>query len=535
MSTLIVLPIIIPLVTACLGLLAFRSPRIQQALSVLGGFGLLTAAIVLLMRVWTAAEPPGGILVAQMGSWPAPFGITLVADLFGAIMVLLAAITGLAVLIYSVADVDMPRKRLLYFPLVHVLLAGVCGAFLTGDVFNLYVCFEVLLLSSFVLLSLGSERAQLEGAIKYVTLNLLSSAIFLSAAGILYGTAGTLNMADLSARIASAAEMGDGSNSQSGVFTVVAMMFMVAFGIKSAVFPLFFWLPASYHTPPFAVSALFAGLLTKVGVYALIRFFTLIFVHDTGFTHTILLWVAALTMVTGVLGAAVQMEFRRVLSFHIISQIGYMVLGLALFTPLAIAGAVFYIIHHIVVKANLFLVAGIAHRLRGTSALDRPGRFSIYSSAPLVAVLFMIPAMSLAGVPPLSGFWAKLVLIRAAIDERLFAYALVALLVGIMTLFSMTKIWAEAFWKSPPDEDRRGAPDEPESAARPPRIDRSLLGPIAALAAITVAIGLLAGPVFDLSTRTAEQLLNPAGYVRAVLGADHHRAATAERKEEPAP
>lgn len=502
MNALSILPVLIPLGTACLGMLGHRSLRAQQTVSIAGAVALVLVAVALLARTAT-----GEILTMDAGGWRAPFGITFVADAFGAIMVLLAAVTGLAVVVYSVASVDLSRKRFLYYPLTHVLLAGVCGAFLTGDIFNLYVCFEILLLSSFVLLSLGSERGQLEGAIKYVTLNLISSAIFLSASGLLYGTLGTLNMAHLSVRAAEAVAEGRGH-----VVTIVAMLFMVSFGIKAAVFPLFFWLPASYHTPPFAVSALFAGLLTKVGVYAIVRVFTLIFVHDTGYTHTILLWVAALTMVSGVLGAAAQTEFRRVLSFHIISQIGYMILGVALLTPLAVAGTVFYITHHIVVKANLFLVAGVAHRIRGTSDLGRAGRAGVYASAPFVALLFMIPAMSLAGVPPLSGFWAKLILIRAALDERAYLYVAVALLVGIMTLFSMTKIWAEAFWKSPEAEE------EGEPPVKADRTPMGMLAPIASLAAITVAIGLAAQPVFEFSLLAAGQLLNPEVYVGAVLG-----------------
>ncbi|MBX3363826.1 MAG: Na+/H+ antiporter subunit D [Phycisphaeraceae bacterium] len=508
MTLLPVLPILIPLCTACLGMLFYRSLRLQQWVSLFGAGALLVVSILLLVIVHR-----DGMIAVHSGSWAAPFGITLVADLFGAIMVLLGAITAAAVVVYSIASVDSIRKQYLYHPLVHVLMAGVCGAFLTGDIFNLYVCFEVLLLSSFVLLALGSERGQLEGAIKYVTLNLFSSAVFLSAVGILYGAVGTLNMADLSLKVAQAAQEG-----RDGPLTVVAMMFMIAFGIKSAVFPLFFWLPASYHTPPFAVSALFAGLLTKVGVYAMIRVFTLIFTHDVGFTHSILLWVAALTMITGVLGAASQGEFRRILSFHIVSQIGYMILGLALFTPLAIAGSIFYIMHHIIVKANLFLVAGVAHLIRGTSDLGRPGIVGVYASAPIVALLFMIPAMSLAGVPPLSGFWAKLILLRAAVDERAFLYVAIALLVGIMTLFSMTKIWAEAFWKSPGESADNENSHDDAPPAKPPRTPFTMLAPIAAMALLTVLIGLGAQPVFELAQRVTDDLLTPSRYIHTVLG-----------------
>src|SRR3990172_2957315 len=365
MTLLLPLPILIPMHTAIITLLAYRSRRVQRWVSVSGAAALLAAALWLLTVVWHAER---GIRAAQIGNWPAPYGITLVADLFSAIMVTLAGIIGLAVALYSLASIDPAREAFGYHPLYHFLLMGVCGAFLTGDLFNLYVWFEVMLMASFVLMALGGERGQMEGAIKYVTLNLLSSALFLSALGLLYAMAGTLNMADLARKFSDIP-----ASQPHGVVTTLATLFMAAFGIKAAVFPLFFWLPASYHTPPVAVSAVFAGLLTKVGVYALIRVFTLIFVHEPGFTHTLILIIAGLTMVTGVLGAVAQSEFRRVLSFHIISQIGYMIMGLGLFTPLALAGSMFYIAHHIIVKTNLFLVSGVVNRLGGTFELKKLG------------------------------------------------------------------------------------------------------------------------------------------------------------------
>ncbi|MBK8597755.1 MAG: Na+/H+ antiporter subunit D [Holophagales bacterium] len=493
MRALVVLPVLVPLATAiaCLALRPWRAAG--RAASVLGALVHLVAAAALLYRVDGA-----GIQVMQMGDWPAPYGISLVADLLAAIMVTLTGVTGLAVAVYSLGSIDAEREAHGYHALFHVLLMGVSMAFLTGDLFNLYVAFEVMLMASFVLLSLGGERAQLEGAVKYVTLNLLSSAVFLAAVGVLYGVAGTLNMADL----ALAVQRGTAP----GLVATLACLFLVAFGIKAAVFPLFFWLPASYHTPPVAVSALFAGLLTKVGVYALVRAFTLVFTGDTGLTHGLILAVAVLTMVTGVLGAAAQFEFRRVLSFHIVSQIGYMVLGLGLFTPLALAGTVFYLIHHIVVKTNLFLVAGIVKRLGGTLDLGSLG--GLYRRRPALALLFLVPAFSLAGIPPLSGFWGKLVLVKAGLDSGHYAVTATALGVSLLTLFSMTKLWNEAFWKEPPEES-------PVSAAPVPW---TLLGPVVALAAITVAVGLGAGPVFDLASRAAAQLADPSQYVRAVLG-----------------
>ena len=291
--------------------------------------------------------------------------------------------------------------------------------------------------------------------------------------------------------------------------TVVAMLLMIAFGVKAAVFPLFFWLPASYHTPAFSVSAVFAGLLTKVGVYALMRMFTLVFDHDVGFTHQILLWVAGFTMVTGVLGAAAQSDIRKILSFHIVSQIGYMILGLELLTPLAIVGAVFYLVHHIIVKANLFLIAGVVERVAGSTELSKIG--GLYKSAPFLALLFLIPAFSLAGFPPLSGFWAKFLLVKAALDVVAWILTGVALLVGLLTIYSMTKIWGAAFWEPHPDGI------DPSLTTLDTGTRCAMLLPIAALALLTMVIGLSPEPFVALAERSAAQLLDPSAYIETVL------------------
>jgi multicomponent Na+:H+ antiporter subunit D len=496
LNALLVLPIVVPLLTAAGCLLAWRSRRAQRNLGTAGALAQTAVATALLIVVWE-----DGIRATQLGDWPAPFGITMVADTFSAIMVFMGALIGLAVTFYSLSSMDVRREAFGYYPLMHILLMGVSGAFLTGDIFNLFVWFEVMLIASFVMMALGSERAQMEAAIKYVTINLFSSAIFLTGVGILYGMAGSLNMADLSLRLEDASP---------GLVTTVGVLFMASFGIKAAVFPLFFWLPASYHTPPIAVTALFAGLLTKVGVYALIRVFTLLFVRDVPYTHEIILIIAGLTMVTGVLGAVAQDDVRRILSFHIISQIGYMIMGLGLFTPLALTGSIFYIIHHIIVKTNLFLVAGIAQRLGGSYRLKQMG--GLYRAYPALAVFFMIPAMSLAGIPPLSGFFAKLALVQAGLDIERYLIVAAALAVGALTLFSMTKIWAEAFWKPAPEAmANEGSRDHMP-------VSLLLFAPVILLAAMTVGIGLAAEPVFALSKRAASELLDPAQYVDAVLG-----------------
>ncbi len=517
MSALVLLPVLVPLLAAALGMLAWHSARAQRTIALAGAVLLLVSGVGLLVAV-----DREGILSMQVGDWAAPFGITLVADLFSAILIVLAGVLAVAVVLYSRATIDEPRERFGYYPLTMMLLAGVCGVFVAGDLFNLYVWIEVLLIASFVLLALGGERAQLEGALKYVALNLIASATLLVSIGLIYGMTGTLNLADLSLRL-------DAVQPAAAVDAVAAML-LVAFGIKAAIVPLSFWLPASYHTPPVAVAAIFSGLLTKVGIYALVRLFTLLFSDEAPDFQPLLLVLAAMTMVVGVLGAVAQHEMRRLLSFHIVSQIGYLVMGLGLFTVSAIAGLIYFLVHVALAKSTLFLISGVIARLNGTYELARTG--GLWVARPGIAVLFGIAAMSLAGIPPFSGFLAKLALIEAglAVDQLLIIF--VALGVSLLTLYSMLKIWNAAFWKPLPVDDGStaaagsslpGAAEGTRAAAATPRASHvgwAAILPIVLLAACSVGLALAAGPAFDLVDRAAAQLMTPADYVRAVLGVE---------------
>lgn len=497
---LLILPIFIPLLTAVGCLFAFKHRKVQAVISMVGSVVLLAATIALFVAVH---NNPVGVISVQMGGWAAPYGITLVADLLSAIMVLITGVMGLAVGIFSLADIDKDRQRFGFFPLYNFLLMGIGGAFLTGDLFNLYVCFEVMLISSFVLLALGGQLAQIEGALKYFVLNLISSILFLAAVGILYGKIGSLNMADLAVKLA--------AHPESFFVNIAAMFFLAAFGVKAAIFPFFFWLPASYHTPPVAISAIFAAMLTKVGVYSLIRSFTLFLNQDEAFIQMLLLVIAALTMIIGVLGAAAQFEIRRILSFHIISQIGYMIMGLALNTTLALAGTIFFIIHNILAKGNLFLVGGAVQKVKGTGELYHIG--GMYKNYPFLAFLFFISAFALAGVPPLSGFWSKLILIQASIEIEFWGIMAVSLAVGLMTLFSMTKIWAECFWKPQPE---KGVPAHTVSDREEP-VPMLMMAPIILVAVLICLFGIFAQPLFEIAERAGAQLIDPTPYIETVL------------------
>jgi multicomponent Na+:H+ antiporter subunit D len=495
MKILPALPILLPMVAALLLSLLRSDQRRSHGLALGGAFLHLAAAVVLLSTVLKHE-----VAVLWVGNWPAPFGICLAVDYLGAVMVLITAVIHTAVTVYARHDIDAGQVSTGFYPFMQMLTAAVCGAFLTGDLFNLYVWFEVMLMASFGLLVMGRSPGRLAGGVKYVTINLIATLFFITAIGLIYGLTGTLNMADLHAKTAGV--------ENTALLAATAMLLMVAFGIKAALFPLFFWLPAAYHTLPVSVSAFFAGMLSKVGVYALIRMFTLVFTTDTGITHTTLLVVAALTMLFGVVGAASQMEMRRILSFHIISQVGYMVLGLALFTPLALAGAIVYLIHHIIVKANLFLVSGLVRQAGGTFNLKTIG--GLYKTNGLLALGFIIPAFALAGFPPLSGFWAKLLIIKASLESQQYTLAILAAVVGLLTVFSMIKIWSEAFWKPAPAEAQ-------VSSAKCP-LSPWMLAPVLSLAVVTVILGLCMEPVIRFSVAAAGQLMDPQVYIKAVLG-----------------
>jgi multicomponent Na+:H+ antiporter subunit D len=487
----LVLPILVPLATAAILLLAPKRPLPQRWIALTGSILLLASACVVFRRVEAA-----GIQVLQISGWPAPFGITLVADLLAAMLGVAVGVVGVAITAAAFAGVDPRREAFGYHALIQILLMGVSGAFLTGDLFNLYVWFEVMLVASFVLMALHRTSAQVEAAFKYVAINLIASSIFLTALGLLYGMAGTLNMADL-------ARLGPTTRTP-GIDMVLAVLFLIAFSIKAGLFPLFFWLPASYHTPPAAIGAVFAGLLTKVGVYALMRTFTLLFHSAPPALFTLLLVMSVATMVIGLVAALSERDFRRILSFNLVAHIGYTTASLSLLTPAALAGGVFYVLHHIVVITNLFLVSGVLLRLRRTTDMTRLG--GLYRTQPWFAALAMVPIFSLAGVPPLSGFLGKLAILAGLFEAGAFWLGGVVLVVGLLTLLSMGRTWADAFWRPSANESDLATPGT------------ALLIVISGLSLVTLAMTLGAGPLFELSSRAAHQLLQRDDYVRAVLG-----------------
>lgn len=497
MNTLIFLPLAVPWATAILAMLLRQRLAAARLVSIAGGAALLLTGMALVSAV--SVE---GVIASQMGGWPAPFGITLVVDHLSALMVALTGLVTLAVTIYGLIDIEEGHERQGYHVLLHVLVGGVCGAFITGDLFNLYVWFEVMLIGSFGLIILGSSREQIDGGIRYMALNLIATALILAAIALLYSVTGTLNMADLHGAV-------QGVENR-GLVAVIAALFVVAFGIKSAVFPLYSWLPAAYHTPPITISTLFAALLTKVGVYAFLRVFSLIFPAEATGVQPLLLAIAGLTMLTGVLGALAETHLRRILGYQIIASIGFMLMGVGLGSAAALTGAILYVVHAMLVKAALFLMAGAMRRIAGSYDLAEIG--GLYARQPGLILLFLVPAFSLAGFPPFTGFWAKLVLARGGLEAEAYAIVATALVASLLTILSMTTIWVRAFWTPHPAGDDQGL------VALTPAEQLAMLLPIAALGGIIVGIGLMPEAIVALADAAGRGLADPSGYVAAVLG-----------------
>ncbi len=498
MSTVIALVVVGPLLAAAAGL-ALRNRDLARDVITVG-----TLAVATGLSGWLlAAVNRDGTVVVRVGGWDPELGIVLVADLFAALILVVAIATILVVEIFAIGQrrTAWGADPRLAGPILLVLTGGVSLAILTGDLFTLFVAFELILVSSYVLLTHQGHRGQIRSGMTYVVMNLFASTLFLLGVAFVYASTGTVNLALLAERIP---ELDD------GVRLGIGLWFLVVFGTKAAIFPLFSWLPDSYPTAPTTITAVFAGLLTKIGVYSLIRFQVLTGMDDLG---PVILLVAGVTMIVGVAGALAQDDVKRILSFHIVSQIGYMLMGLGLFTVAGVAGAILFLVHQIPIKTVLFLVGGLIEEEAGTSDLDRVGGLAAKSA--LLALLFALPALSLAGLPPFSGFVAKLALVDAGIAEVATPIVVVSLVGSILTLLSMTKIWLGVFWGP---TRAAGVPVEiPVSAESHARGHRLMVAATGIAVVGTLAVAVLAGPLWDMSERAAVELVEPATYIREVL------------------
>lgn len=519
-SYLIPLPIIIPAFAAVLAILCSRSVNAQRRVAF---FSLLTLAVVNAVLIFIADTT--GIQTLQVGGWDAPVGITLVADRLSTVMLFTSSVVLFSVMWYAISqgvrDGTKDEPVAVFLPTYMLLTMGVNVSFLAGDLFNLYVGFEIFLVASYVLLTLGASAARVRAGVGYVMVSMASSLIFVLALAYVYATVGTMNMAQIGIRMEDIPE---------GTRTAVFSVLLIAFGIKAAIFPLDAWLPDSYPTAPSLVTAVFAGLLTKVGVYSIIRARTSIFTG--GGLDTLLMWVALATMLVGILGAIAQSDIKRLLSFTLVSHIGYMVFGVALGTAQGLSGAIFYAVHHILVQTTLFLVVGLIERQAGTSSLRRLG--SLIYSAPLIAILYFIPAINLGGIPPFSGFLGKIMLLEAGANEGSWlSWVLIggAILTSLLTLYVMVLVWAKGFLR-----DRADAPEGHLAMVRPSplsevteyvdlkerddvgRVPFGMLASTCLLVIASVSMTFLAGPISGVTTRAATSAQDDSIYRYAVLG-----------------
>jgi len=500
-DNLIGLLVIIPMITAVVSVALVRHPQPQRIL------GLVSFGSMLLLAIrWLIQIRNGDILVSQMGGWPAPFGITLVFDSLSGLLLCTGLVVAIGCYVHAFSVLGSDSERRYFHPLVQLLLVGVNQCFLTGDLFNMFVGFEIMLMASYGLVSLGGRRSQISQAYKYLILNLVASTAFVISAGFVYGMFGTLNLADL-ARIVDA-RVSSGQGLPPG-FVAISVLLLFVFGAKGAFFPLWFWLPDTYHTCPTPVAALFSGLLTKVGVYGVARTFPLVFAAgDAGNVVTpLLLGSAAVTMLLGVLGAVSQSQVRRILAIHVLSQVGYMIFGLALMTTAGLAGALYYMVQHMIVKSSLFLCCGVMESHTGSDDLDKLG--GLLRRDRFLGISFFIAAMSLVGLPPLSGFFGKLVLVREGWSEHWWLSA-IALLTGVLTLVSMLKIWSMGFWSRPLESSQNQ-----EHSLGSNNLGGAYTG-IGFLVGAALFVGVAAEPIYGIALTAGEQLTDSTAYLKAV-------------------
>lgn len=532
---LIVLPILVCFIFGA-GLLMMRKRVSQHAYFAIPGLVLLFAIDVAVLLKVTAEGP----WTMMMGGWKPPFGIAFTVDMMGALFLAVSGFVALACGIYAVASISSTERRYGFFPFMFLMMGGVSGAFLTGDVFNLYVWFEVLLIGSFGLLILGSRHDQLDGATKYCFLNLVGTTLFLIATGYLYGVFGTLNMADIAIKAAA-------MENDSAVY-VIGVLYLASLSLKAAAFPLNFWLPASYHTPRFVVSALFAGLLTKVGVYALIRLLLMLFPAEHAGLAPVIAWIAGLTMMVGALGALAQTDIRRLLNYMVIAGIGTIMAGLALpqvaevmvaqagpagelaaaastaagAMQTGLSGSIYYALHSIVVMTALYLTAGVAASLTGSSSLAQMG--GLWRSTPLLAALMLVFLFAVSGLPPFSGFWPKVALVRATIIADMPWLAAAILVSGFLMTVASARVFALAFWRPVPEAVEVAGAEatsvrEPHPSAPAPGLYGPWsLVPLLGLVVFVFAAGLWPEWLARLTDAGAAGVIDPSAYLSSVFG-----------------
>lgn len=494
-TNLVILPLVLPVLTALTLLLVGRSRFWRRWLT--GVSVLLQLTVALGFVAVTYRLPP---LMLPAAGWAAPFGIVLVIDQLTALMLALGAILALAAINFGFAEMPTRRTHPLRAPLIQFLITGINLSFITGDLFNLFVGFEVMLIASYALLTLEADDFDIRQAFPYLALNLFGSTLFLVAAGFAYTIFGSLNFAQIA--LAGSQMAGDPR------ITILGLLLLLVFGLKSGLFPLYYWLPNSYPILPAPVAALYAGMLTKVGIYVMIRVFGQVLPPNLTLVYECLAWMAAATMILGAMGAISRNSIRGILSFQVIASIGAIALAVAFFTEYALTAAIFYVLQDIVVKSSLFLIGGSVGVLNDTDNLDRTG--GLWKAAPLLGVLFLLQAFSLAGLPPLSGFWGKYMIVTEGVRLGHWGFVACVLIAGLLTTFSMLRIWLTTFWRD--EAEAGGHIDHDDQRWKP------MTAIIAVMTLLSLGMGLGASFFLKLAAEASHQVLDRAAYIRHILG-----------------
>jgi multicomponent Na+:H+ antiporter subunit D len=488
MINLILFPILIPLLMGIILIFFYKKIILQRIFSLLSTGASIVVSICMIQKIKNE-----GIQTVNLSNWDAPFGITIVSDMLSALLVLTTNIIAFCVLLYSFKGIDRERENYFYYAMIQFLLVGVTGAFSTGDIFNLFVFFEVMLMASYVLLVLGNTKIQLRETVKYIIVNVVASALFVVGVAYIYSVVGTLNMALISERIS---EVGG-----TGILTVIAVLFLLVFGLKGAIFPLFFWLPGSYNAAPIPILALFGALLTKVGVYSISRTYSLFFYQDS-YVFSLLGILALITIILGAIGSIAYNDVKKIIIYNIVTAIGVILFGFSTFNAVSLSGSIFYLLHDMIIKGALFLLIGVMIYITGTSNLKYMS--GLMKKYPLLAWTFFIAALGLAGIPPLSGFVGKFLIIQGAFQAGNYIGSFIVVLSSLFVLLSVIKIFVKGFWG-----------EESDNVANQPVKTLLLPGCILVLLSFLIGIGVeVLSPYISLA---AESLLQPENYIHAVL------------------
>lgn len=489
MSNLAVLPIIIPLLAGII--VAFTNKWTKTSRTLTKLFAVINLLVVI-YTTWIVFTTD--TIVLETGSWAAPYGIVFVADPLAIILVLTTNILATAAAFYAPYSLTEEKEKHYFYAFFLFLISGVSGAFLTGDLFNLFVFFEVLLMASYGLIVLGGGKTQLRESLKYVLINLFSSVIFVTTVAFLYSVVGTVNMAHIAERVHEV--------EQQGVLTAIAIVLFLVFATKAALFPLYYWMPKAYIEPSPVTSALFGALLTKVGIYSIFRVFSLIFVFETEITHTLFLWIAGFSMLFGVIGALSTNNIKLIIAYNVIPSIGFILLGLSLFNESGMSGSIYYLVHDMLIKAALFMLIGIIVYVAGTSDLRKMG--GLIHQYPTLGWLLFLSAFILAGIPPFSGFIGKLLLLKGAFENGNIAIVIIGLLTSLLILYSVMKIFIQGFWG-----------EKNETIVKKPI--GGFVIPVVCLLVFSVFLGVGAETIYPSIESISQYLLDPELYINSVL------------------